>query len=83
MDAFCQSFGEVIMDGEGDVNMVEVCFTWLDEDGENIPAGVFSGDRLVSGGLPLSPGDKGAIAEEVFIAELYIWVQISCSLHTT
>ena len=95
MDAFCQSFGELIMDGLGELMALEPCFSWWKEalasEGENLPADrdprdwkvVFLGDMQESGGLPLSPGDRGAIAGVLFIPELYIWVQLSCPIHVT
>lgn len=95
MDAFCQSFGELIMDGVGEFKGLEACFAWWKEplagEGENIPAErdpkdwkvVFLGAIEISGGLPLSPGDRGAIAGALFIPELYIGVQLSCPIHIT
>lgn len=83
------------MDGVDEFKGLEACFVWWKElfasEGENIPDDrdpkdwkvVFLGDREDSGGLPLGPGDRGAIAGELFIPELYIWVQLSCPIHTT
>lgn len=95
MDALCQSFGELMMDGEGQFNGLELCLTWrkppVVRDGENIPAErdpkdwkvVFFGDMGVKGWLLLSPGDKGAIAGVLFIPELSIEIQLSCPFHIT
>lgn len=94
MDAFCQSLGELIMDGVGEG--LEACFAWWEEPlaskgGGNIPDDkdpkdwklVFLGDREDSGWLPPSPGDRGAIGGVMFIPESYIWVQLSCPIHAT
>lgn len=96
MDALCHSFGELIMDGEGEFKGLGSFFAWRGEPrtnaGENIPAErdprdwkvVFLCDMDVSGGLSLSPGDKGAIAGVLLIPELYIGVQLeSCPTHIT
>lgn len=95
MDAFCQSFGELIMDALGEFTGLEACFTWWEEplasEGENIPGDkdprdwkvVFLGDMEESVGLPLSPGDRGAIAGLMFIPESYIWVHLSRPIHGT
>lgn len=72
------------MDGVGEFMGPEACFPWWKEplvmEGENIPDDkdprdwkvVFLGDEEASGWLPLSPGDRGAIAGVMFIPELYI-----------
>lgn len=80
MDAFCQSFGELMMDGVGEFKGLEACFAWwvepLASEGENIPDDrdpkdwKVLGDREERGGIPLSPRDSGAIAGVLFIPEL-------------
>lgn len=61
-----------MMDGVGELKALEACLPWeedpLENVGENIPGDkdpkdwkvVFTGDN--EGGVPLSPGDRGAIA---------------------
>lgn len=83
------------MDGVDEFKGLEASLAWLEEplasEGENIPDDrdpkdwklVFLGDDEESGGVPLSPGDRGGIAGVLFIPELYIWVQFSCPIHTT
>ncbi len=94
MDAFCQSFGELIMDWVEEFKGLEACLAWwrelLASEGENTPADrdpkdwklVVLGDIENSGGLPPNPGDRGAIAGVLLIPELYIWVRLSCPIHT-
>lgn len=81
MDALCHSFGELMMDGEGDVKGLGSFLAWWAEPrmrfGENMPAErdprdwkvVFLCDAEVSGGPSLGPGDKGAIAGVLLIPE--------------
>lgn len=95
MDAFCQSFGEVMMDVVDEFKVLEVCVaSWMEllaSDGEKLPADrepedwqvVFLGDMEDGGGLPLGPGDRGAIAVVQVIPELYIRVRLSWPLRTT
>lgn len=93
-DAFCQSFGELIMEWEGEFRGPEACLAsprgCLASEGENIPDGidpkdwkvVFLGEMEDTGGLPLGPWDCGAIAGLMFIPDPFIWLQLSCPIHS-
>lgn len=84
MEVLCQSFGELIIDWLGELTAPEDGCLVLSEEalpivGENIPGDkepkdwklVFLGDA--GAGLPLRPGDSGAMAGAVsFIPELFI-----------
>lgn len=91
-EALCHSFGELIMEGEGEFKGLEPCLTWgqapLAREGENIPTERDPRDwKLVffctSGGLLLSPGDRGAIAGVLVIPEVFPGAQPSSPSHIT
>lgn len=95
-EALCHSFGELIMEGEGEFRGLEPCLTWgqapLAREGGNIPTERDPRDwKLVllctSGGLLLSPGDTGAISGVLFIPEAqpcspshFTWTHLSAGL---
>lgn len=91
-EALCHSFGELIMEGEGEFKGLEPCLTWgqapLAREGENIPTEREPRDwKLVflctSGGLLLSPGDRGAMAGALFIPGVFPGAQPSSQITRT
>lgn len=91
-EALCHSFGELIMEGQGEFKGLEPCLTWgqvpLAREGDNFPPERDPKDwKLVflgtSGGLLLSPGDRGAIPGVLFIPEVLTGAQPSCPGHIT
>lgn len=89
-EALCHSFGELIMEGQGEFKGLELCLTWgqapLASEGENFPPERDPKDwKLVffgtSGGLLLSPGDRGAILRGLCIPEVFTGARTSCPGH--
>lgn len=91
-EALCHSFGELIMEGQGEFKGLEPCLTWgqvpLAREGENfLPERDPKDWKLVflgiSGGLLLRPGDRGAIPGVLVIPEVFTGAQPSCLGHIT
>lgn len=82
------------MEWEGEFRGPEACWASprgrLAKEGENIPGGidpkdwkvVFLGEMEDAGGLPPSPWDCGAIAGLMFIPDPFIWLRLSCPIHS-